>query len=261
MIRYSLKDIRGAYKARSSWWGYFILHPMAVVALWPVANFMPRVRPELLCVTSFWFGLCSVLCFLIGSPGWVMAGGMLALISNIFDSMDGKLARLKGQANALGGYLDTAFDILKHSLMLWALIWGLFIHCHCLAKVMWGSLMLIVLLWNYANENLLGRIRLGLPAPDTPEVASAITPTSASGLKGLAQRWTAYCRSKGLLPVPCGVELLTVMFIVGPLTNTVWPCLVIGSVGFAVYSAIYTVSTLKSTRWLTVGVMKEPKSL
>ena len=255
MMPYSLSDLRGAYKARSSWWGYFILHPMAVVCLWPVANFMPWVRPEMICTSSFFVGLSSLPFFASGDPHQVWIGGWLALISNILDSMDGKLARLKGQANAFGGYLDTAFDILKHGMMLSALVIGLYAKHPCACFLGIGFAMLMTLMWNYANENLLGRTRFGLPTPEEMNgTKSKHTSESSGGLKRLATRWTAFCRDKGLLPVPCGVELLTIMFIVGPLVGYVFEGLVIGSVGFAIYSTIYTVSTLKATKWLTQGM-------
>lgn len=248
-IQYTLSDIRQAYKRRSSWWGYFILHPIASVCLWGVANFT-AFRPEVLCVGGFLVGLLAIPYFLAGDPHALFIGGSISLLSNLLDAMDGKLARLKNQATVLGGYLDTVFDVAKFSLYTIALVMGQY-HQQGDVSILYGGLIILaILLFNYANENLLGRTRAHLPAASTIESAASF---GESPLRRVCRFFT----DRGVQPVPCGVEFLTLMFIVGPLLNWVMPALWIGAGCFALYSLMYTAVTLKKTQGLQVALLKD----
>jgi phosphatidylglycerophosphate synthase len=256
-ILYTIRDIRKAYKPRNSWWGYFILHPIATRILWFFANFT-NVRPEVLCITSLFVGFAAAYFFWLGTAQSLFIGGVLAFTSNLFDAMDGKLARLKGLVSAFGGYLDFLVDVIKHILYVVVLVLGQYHLTNDMQTLYWGLAVLYIFTTIVANENLLGRIRAFLPySDDQGKINAKEIPKKQS--QSIFVRIDQYFKQRSLLPGPCGVEFLTVMFIVGPLINQVMPCLVLGGTCFALYGVAYTFMILKRTRGLTLGLKKDQR--
>lgn len=257
-VRYSMKDLRQTYKSRTSWWGYFVLHPIALRALWVVANFTP-VRPEVICLSSLVVGIFALPFFLDGSYPFLLVGGGLAFLSNMLDAMDGKLARLTGQVRPFGAYLDFAVDLIKHTLYIAALTIGQFNQDGDYLTLYLGMGILAFFAIAISNENLLGRVRAYLP---TPEASGESAPKNTSILSG-AHPWLSrvdqFFAQRQLTPAPCGVEFVTLMFIVGPLFNWVMPALVIGGACFVGYSVLYTAMVLKQTRMLSRGLAKDQR--
>jgi len=237
-LRYTFKDIRRAYKPRNSWWGFFVIHPLASFLVYLLANYT-TVRPEVICLASFLVGISAVPFFLEGSTAGLFWGGWIVFMSNILDATDGKLARLTGNVSVLGAYLDTILDIIKHSLLLISLIIREYMQQDQNPVILYAGLVFLgILLFNYVNENLLGRLKLTL-------IDESVSP------KNTVNFWNQWFYKKKLLPFPCGVELLTLMFIIGPITNHLFSSLWLGSVGFLFYSMTYTIRTLKKTCFLT----------
>jgi phosphatidylglycerophosphate synthase len=254
-ICYTIRDIRNAYKPRNSWWGYFILHPVATRVLWFFANFT-TVRPEVLCLTSLFVGLVTAYFFWLGTPQSLFIGAILAFTSNLFDAMDGKLARLKGLVSAFGGYLDFLVDVIKHILYVVVLVLGQYQHTNDIQTLYWGLAVLFVFTTIVANENLLGRIRAFLPHRDEQgKTGSEEVPQKQS--QSVFIKIDQFFKERSLLPGPCGVEFVTVMFILGPLVNQVMLCLVLGGACFTLYGIVYTLMILKRTQWLTKSLTKD----
>jgi phosphatidylglycerophosphate synthase len=164
-IRYSMQDLRQAYKSRNSWWGYFFLHPIAICLLWPIANFT-SLRPETICLSSLIVGLLAVPFFLNGDSASLAVGGGIAFVSNLLDAMDGKLARLKKLASPFGAYLDFTVDVVKHLIYIAVLAVGQFRQTDDMNTLYWGLAIVCIFAMVVAHENLLGRIRAFLPLPD-----------------------------------------------------------------------------------------------
>jgi phosphatidylglycerophosphate synthase len=58
--------------------------------------------------------LASGAAFARGEYGWTVVGGVLSVLSAIFDHTDGAIARLKFQKSAFGCWLETATDLLSY---------------------------------------------------------------------------------------------------------------------------------------------------
>ncbi|MGE0201230.1 MAG: CDP-alcohol phosphatidyltransferase family protein [Candidatus Melainabacteria bacterium] len=259
MPQYSVQDIRRlGYKSRNSWWGYFFLHPVATRVLWVIANYT-SLRPEVVCVMGLLIGFVAVPFFMLGTRDALLVGALIAFVSNLFDAMDGKLARLKNQVTPFGGYLDSLSDVLKHTAYLLALSAGQATQQNNPVWLMVGCGLSILFALKYTNENMLGRIRAFLPVPEAQAGSggSEQPRKAASGLMAWFDAFDARCARMSLRPAPCGVECITLMFIVGPLMNQVMPCLILGGACVLLYALAHTAMTFQKTRCLTRGLQKD----
>jgi CDP-L-myo-inositol myo-inositolphosphotransferase len=82
------------------------------------AVFKTSVTPNQLTACSFLFSLASGLAFFLGKPAFFTLGGILAMISMIFDCSDGMLARAKNMTSRYGAYLDIFLDRISDFVVL-----------------------------------------------------------------------------------------------------------------------------------------------
>jgi CDP-diacylglycerol--glycerol-3-phosphate 3-phosphatidyltransferase len=69
-----------------------------------------------------WTGLViTVAAATVVAMGHLIAGGILLLVAGLFDILDGALARFAGKTTTFGAILDSTFDRLSESLMLFGL--------------------------------------------------------------------------------------------------------------------------------------------
>jgi len=86
---------------------FFIRPPASLIVR---AVFRTSVTPNQLTVCSFIFSLIAGLAFFVGEPAFFTLGGVLAMISMVFDCADGMLARAKNMTSRYGAYLDIFLD-------------------------------------------------------------------------------------------------------------------------------------------------------
>jgi phosphatidylglycerophosphate synthase len=86
----------------------FIIRPPAAILV--KAVFKTSVTPNQLTLCSFFFGLLAGFAYLGGRPAFFVVGGILVMISTIFDCADGMLARGKKMTSRYGAYLDLFLD-------------------------------------------------------------------------------------------------------------------------------------------------------
>ncbi len=72
--------------------------------------FPTSITPNQLTLTSFFFAVIAGLAFLGARPSYFALGGVLALMSTIFDAADGMLARAKEMTSRYGAFLDLFLD-------------------------------------------------------------------------------------------------------------------------------------------------------
>ena len=65
------------------------------------------IKPNIISIISFIFGIISALLFVWGKVIW---GGIMAQLSSIIDGVDGEVARAKYLKNQYGSYLDSVLD-------------------------------------------------------------------------------------------------------------------------------------------------------
>jgi CDP-diacylglycerol--glycerol-3-phosphate 3-phosphatidyltransferase len=69
-----------------------------------------RISPNVLTVIGVSINVCSGLLFGLGHFFWA---GLVLLVANIFDMLDGQVARLSGRVTRFGGFLDSSLDRLS----------------------------------------------------------------------------------------------------------------------------------------------------
>jgi len=86
----------------------YIIRPPASLLVRAVFN--TSVTPNQLTVCSFLFGLAAGFAYLGGTSLLFVLGGVLVMISTVFDCADGMLARAKNMTSRYGAYLDIFLD-------------------------------------------------------------------------------------------------------------------------------------------------------
>jgi phosphatidylglycerophosphate synthase len=102
----------------------FVIRPPA--ALLVRALFKTSVTPNQLTMCSFFFGLAAGLAYLGGAPAFFVLGGVLVMISTIFDCADGMLARGKDMTSRYGAFLDLFLDRIADFAVLSGAAFGYF---------------------------------------------------------------------------------------------------------------------------------------
>ncbi|MEJ7712572.1 MAG: CDP-alcohol phosphatidyltransferase family protein [Pyrinomonadaceae bacterium] len=69
-----------------------------------------RVSPNLLTVIGVSINVC---CGLLFGFGYFFAAGVTLIVANLFDMLDGNVARLTGRVTRFGGFLDSSLDRLS----------------------------------------------------------------------------------------------------------------------------------------------------
>jgi len=85
-----------------------------------------RVTPNDLTLVSFFLALTAGLVYLLGRPLAFALGGLLAMVSTIFDNADGMLARSKNMTSRYGAYLDLFLDRIADFAVLAGITFGLY---------------------------------------------------------------------------------------------------------------------------------------
>jgi phosphatidylglycerophosphate synthase len=250
-MTYNWGNIRAAFKDRESWWGLFVVRPLASPIAWLLANFLP-IRPEAICLVGLGIGLMAIPFFLLGDHQSLLVGAGLALLSNVLDATDGLVARMTGRVTILGGYIDLASDLVKHTCLISALTLGqLQADPHPIAALP-GLCALAFFLLLIANENLLGRLRFPLPINrPPPRTSRPIFP----GI--MVQRVAAAFAHRNLHPVPTPGEASALILVIAPAFGEVQLGLLAGATLLFAYMLARTVQVLLQTRWLTVGVPED----
>lgn len=89
----------------------------------PVAR--ANIHPNTITLVGFAIMLASAVPLAIGGYSWLVLGAFLQWVSSLLDGVDGKLARLKGQATPFGSRLDSRLDMVYYLVLFGALAVGL----------------------------------------------------------------------------------------------------------------------------------------
>ena len=69
-----------------------------------------HINPNILTVIGV---ALNVGCGLLFGLGWFFAAGIALVVANLFDMLDGQVARLSGRVTRFGGFLDSSLDRLS----------------------------------------------------------------------------------------------------------------------------------------------------
>jgi CDP-diacylglycerol--glycerol-3-phosphate 3-phosphatidyltransferase len=101
------------------------------------------VTPNTLTVVGFVF---NVLTALVLASGHLSTGGVLLILSGMFDMLDGALARITAQQSSFGAFLDSLLDRYSEAAILLALIYVFTVR---------GSTAVVLLVYSVAMGSIL----------------------------------------------------------------------------------------------------------
>lgn len=123
-----------------------------------------RITPNQVTLIALAVGLSSALCFVRGTAGAMLAGGVLLWSSAILDGADGILARAKRVHNDAGRAIDGIADAIVAAATVFAVFYHLWITSHDLTQVVLMPFALVtavihVYSYDYYKESFLFRTR------------------------------------------------------------------------------------------------------
>ncbi len=102
--RYSKDEVAAAGRDRDSWWTVLMVDPAAVRLVRLLAR--TPTTPGQLTAAGGMFAVAAAAAYLTGDPRWAWGGSVLFQVGFLLDCMDGRLARLTGQASVTGAWLS-----------------------------------------------------------------------------------------------------------------------------------------------------------
>ncbi len=149
----------------------------------PLLTGLPWLRPWMITLCSALLGILAGGVFAVG---WGFAAGLIALIAQVLDGVDGQFARLTRRQSPAGALLDSTLDRYADG----ALMIGLFIYIARLPSFLeaWQVVVLAFLALAGASSVSFTTARaasLGLETEKKPTLASKGTRTSVMALCGL----------------------------------------------------------------------------
>ncbi|MDE3719776.1 CDP-alcohol phosphatidyltransferase family protein [Nocardiopsis sp. N85] len=127
MPAFTLDEVKArTLKERDSWWTVYLVDPIAVRLVGPVAN-RTSITPNQLTVVALFLGLGAAVCFALGYRQFLLLGAVLYFLSFLVDCMDGKLARLTGTETVFGAWVDYVSDRFRVLVAVVALMGGQYV--------------------------------------------------------------------------------------------------------------------------------------
>jgi phosphatidylglycerophosphate synthase len=118
-----------------------------------------RLKPN----TLTWCALAlSLITAATIATGHFLIGGVLVLISGLFDILDGALARLTNQATRFGALLDSTFDRISDAAILFGLMLPYLRHGDIATTVLIFVALVVSFLTSYVRARAEG---IGIPCP------------------------------------------------------------------------------------------------
>lgn len=99
-----------------------------------------RLTPNQVTLLSLFVGALAAACWAMGSPGFLVAGGLALWASAILDGADGILARVKGIQSQIGRALDGTADMAVAVMTLAAAAFHLWTQRHQKSDLLWTAL-------------------------------------------------------------------------------------------------------------------------
>ncbi|WP_033339177.1 CDP-alcohol phosphatidyltransferase family protein [Catenuloplanes japonicus] len=182
MSTFTAGQVRATLKDRDAWWTVLLVDPIATPIVRRVARF-GWITPNRLTLAAFLLGTGAALSFWQATRPWLALGALLFHLSFMFDCMDGKVARLRGDGSAFGAWLDFICDRIKDLTCTAGLFGGQWAVTGDDYWLGLGALVLFINMFRYLNGAQMTRVREDMRA-------KMVTARRAAGLDdGGELRW------------------------------------------------------------------------
>ncbi len=156
-IKYSLTQVRAAKGDLQSFTNRLLLEPIFDRTTWLVANFT-NLTANQLSVIGFLFGIGAAVSFYFQYFIW---GAILFEMMNLFDTFDGRIARLKHQHSKYGQYVDWYLGFWITFALAFGLISGAYFHYGDVHIWPYGLILYFLLIIRFVEGNVVGFVTGG----------------------------------------------------------------------------------------------------
>jgi phosphatidylglycerophosphate synthase len=157
-MAYSRDDVLAVCKQRDAWWTVLLADPLAIPLVRWAAN-RTSITPTQITGLALGVGVGAAACFAQPGRGWLIVGAVLFQLGFVLDCVDGKLARLTGNATMFGAWLDFVFDQLRFLLCALALMVGRYAATGHTVYLYVAVLIVFCDLFRYLNSTQVAKVR------------------------------------------------------------------------------------------------------
>ncbi|CAG9613122.1 hypothetical protein BACCIP111899_02317 [Bacillus rhizoplanae] len=237
--KYSLNDIKNAYKQKDAWWTVFLVDPVASRLMLPLANYT-KITPNQLTLLAFFTGLLAAFQFYQGTYFSLVLGAVLYHISFTFDCMDGKISRLKGTGSIFGAWLDYILDRTRVAICAFSFMLGQYHQSGDETYFYLAALICFLDSTRYMNSLLVSKSRKKMQK----QLSEAKTTFTKEGLDvkeeflgEIVSRFPSYLKIRGFflkrrvrLHLMSGIEYQMFIFILAPITGLIQEGVIFSSI-------------------------------
>jgi len=155
--KYSLKQVKEAKGDLQSFANRLFLEPVFDRTTWFIVNFT-NLTANKLSVIGFLFGIGAAFSFYFQ---YFITGAIFFELMNLFDTFDGRVARLKKQHSKFGMYVDSYLGFWITFFMAFGLISGLYSHYGDIRIWIYGFILYFLLIIHFLEGNVAGFIMGG----------------------------------------------------------------------------------------------------
>ena len=156
-IHYSLAQVKAAKGDLQSFTNRLLLEPIFDRTTWLVANFTTLTANQL-SIIGFLFGIGAAVSFY---SQYFILGAILFELMNLFDTFDGRIARLKHQHSKYGQYVDWYLGFWITFVLAFGLISGVYFQYQDVAIWPFGLILYFLLIIRFVEGNVVGFITGG----------------------------------------------------------------------------------------------------
>lgn len=156
-IQYSLTQVNAAKGDLQGFFNRLLLEPIFDRLTWAVANFT-NLTANQLSMIGFVVGIATAAAFY-----WqhFILGAILYEVMNLFDTFDGRIARLKGLSSKYGTYIDWYLGFYITFFMSLGLIFGVYAKTGNVQVWPYGIILYFLLIIRFVEGNVVGFVMGG----------------------------------------------------------------------------------------------------
>ncbi len=225
--KYTIKDIKKTLHKKSSPTVRYIFNNLSIYPSWLLINYS-KITPNQISWLSFLAGLFAAWFFY---QGQLVAGAIFFLLFSVLDAIDGKMAKVSGQASGIGLFLDSTFGSITFSINILALGIGQFRLTNQPIFLILGLALLFI---HYIMAGL-SNAREGAYIEEEGKEAGysekerlweenreeAVKKSQEYSFLGKLKEFKDYLERKDIYPRFTGDEVCLLVFLIGPIFNLV----------------------------------------
>ncbi len=157
MAKFTLSQVKSAKGSLQGYFNRLLLEPIFDRTTWLVANFT-NLTPNQISIIGFILGLASAIAFFFQ---YFITGAILFELMNLFDTFDGRIARLKGFSGKWGMYVDSYCGFYFTFLIAIALTYATYLQTNNLLVWPIAFTLYFLLIIHFVEGNVAGFIMGG----------------------------------------------------------------------------------------------------